>query len=110
MEIEITDFKQILGQEYADWTGLRVKKINKTTRALVGGIEVKSDIIDNVSKLKALISLKQGGQYRKLPYNFPPSSCCETLNKDPYIYPDIAKVSDIPSPVPCPFPQVKLSG
>jgi hypothetical protein len=108
MEIEIREFKQISGAEDIDFSGFKVRKINKTTRALVGPVIVKATGIDNDVKMEHLVYKKQGGEYRKLPYNLPPQECCDFLNNDPYVFSDFVKVSDFPNPIPCPLPNVRF--
>lgn len=49
---------------------------------------------------------KQGGEYRLQPYKLPATGFCDAFNKDPYFFPEFAKVSNLTLPIPCPFPQV----
>lgn len=93
MEAEITHLSQLSGHEFVDWSGLKVKRLNKTTRGVVGPVNVFSKELDNKVIFKALIFLKQA---------------CDTVNNDELIMPEVYDSSDLPNPVPCPFPQVML--
>jgi hypothetical protein len=88
---------------------MMVKKINKTSRAIVGTIRVLSSEFDNVAKVELVLFKKQGGEYRKMPYNIPPSACCDFLNKDKNFYPEYVKVSNSPFPMPCPYPMMNYT-
>jgi hypothetical protein len=107
-EIEIRDYEQLSGFESVDFTQVRARKINKTTRALTGTFFVKELVVDNKIIVEHLFFKKQGGEYRKLPYTLPPKPFCDYVNEDVYFYPEIQKVSNIPKPFPCPLPVVCL--
>jgi hypothetical protein len=111
MEVEVRDLKALpssdSGAKHIGFSGLRARKINKTTRGLVGTVEVVSSELDNESNLDVEIYMKQGGEYRKLPYNLPPRPTCDIISQDVLNYPEMVKVSDLPHPVPCPLPMVK---
>lgn len=107
-ETEITEIKQLSGHEISDWSGLRVKKINRTARAIVGTLLVLTNEIDTDVKVEVQLFKKQGGEYRKLPYNFPQSEFCASVNRDNYWYPELVKYSDLPMPFPCPVPIVNI--
>jgi hypothetical protein len=102
----LRDFKQISGAEFIDMSELKVKKLNKTHRGLIGSFTVKSSEIDNSVKVKAKLLKKQGGEYRLMPYNLPMKNICDFFNEDIVIVPELAKYSDIPQPVSCPLPAV----
>jgi hypothetical protein len=92
------------GFENADASTMMVKKINKTRRALVGTIRVLKSEFDNVAKVEFVLFKKQGGEYRKMPYNLPATPSCDFLNNDKNFYPEYSKVSNSPMPIPCPYP------
>lgn len=108
IEIELRDFKQFEGMEIADFTDFKVKKVNKTHRMLVGTSEVFAPDFDNSVQVEMQLYQKQGGEYRKLPYKISPKGSCDFFNEDEVLYPEIAAVSDVPNPMPCPMPQVIL--
>lgn len=94
--------KQISGKEIADFTSFKVKKLNKTARGIVGNIILHASDVDNTMMVEARLSQKQGGEYRRLPYKLPPKKLCDFFNEDVYVFPDVVKVSNVPSPLPCP--------
>jgi hypothetical protein len=98
--------KQISGFENVDWTGVRVKKINRTARAIVGTVQILKPKLDNDVKVEVQLFKKQGGEYRKLPYNFPRASFCDAVNNDVYLYPDFVEQTDFTRPMPCPVEKV----
>jgi hypothetical protein len=63
--------------------------------------------LDDNTKVKITIYKKQGGEYRLMPYNFPLSDWCSAINNDPYVYPDVAKSSNISLPLDCPVIDVR---
>lgn len=88
-----------------DWTNLKVKKLNKTTRGLVGNVTVHKPL-DKSYLVEIAFFLKQGGEYRKSPYKLAKRSIYDFLKDDEYFYPDMAKVSNFPYPAVDPFPKV----
>jgi hypothetical protein len=106
IDLEIQDFKQILGGQFSDFSNVRVKKLNKTTRGLFGNINLMVSDFDNSMQVEAKMSKKQGGEYRKLPYRLPPKKLCDFFNEDIFFYPDLVKTSNLPLPFPCPIKPV----
>lgn len=107
LDIEFQSCEQTLGQEtFADF-GLKVKRVNKTTRGFFGTVVLRVTADDSF-QASAQLWKKQGGEYRKLPYNFPPGNLCDSLGKDIYVFPELAQVADIEYPVPCPMEPVNL--
>jgi hypothetical protein len=102
--MEMTFFKQMSGFELADASTMMVKKVSKKARALVGTIVMFSSEFDNVATVELVMFKKQGGEYRKMPYNVPPSGSCDFLNNDKNFYPEYSKASNSPMPIPCPYP------
>jgi hypothetical protein len=90
---------------HGDFTGVRIKKINKTTRAFVGTFYILTPVFDNDGRIDAELYKKQGGEYRKLPYNLAPEPICNFWKNDIYVYPEIVKASNLPEVLPCPVPQ-----
>jgi hypothetical protein len=98
--------KQISGFEFADWSGVRVRKINKTAKAIVGTIQIHAPDLNNKNSIEVQLYRKQGGQYRQLPFKSENTPACDAVNADAFFYPDVVKHSDLLRPMPCPFPQV----
>jgi hypothetical protein len=104
----LRDFKQIEGQESYDWSRLRIRKLNKTVRGFVGTIQAISSTIDNNWKVAIQLFKKQGGEYRKLPYNIAQQGFCDFVQHDEHFVPELTKAFKAPYPFPCPHPQVSL--
>jgi hypothetical protein len=104
--VTITYLNQISGFEVVDWTGVRVRKINKTAKAIVGTLKILAPKIDNTHTTDVQLYKKQGGQYRQLPFKSENAPACNTINADTFFYPEVVKHSDLLRPMPCPFPQV----
>lgn len=54
--------------------------------------------------------VKQGGEYRLMPYRITPNPLCKFCAEDKYVYPDLAKGSDFPEDIEseCPLQPVSL--
>lgn len=107
IEMEFDRFEQASGWDFTDFSLVRVKRLNKTARAIFGILQQKV-AADDTHLVSFELSLKQGGQYRKLPYKLPPKGFCSFINEDIYIYPELSKASDIPWPLSCPLPIVNV--
>ncbi|KAG5673202.1 hypothetical protein PVAND_003269 [Polypedilum vanderplanki] len=83
-------------KDYWEWH-LKLRKVNKT-RSLVGMVEIKKPI-GNDFTAQINILKKQGGEYRYLPYGLPEKQLCEFYANDTYVYPDVAKNSDLPEDI-----------
>lgn len=104
-DVEITALEQYSGMEYFDYSGLKVKKINKT-RAVAGTIINHVPLEDNYL-MGFEVFKKQGGEYRKQPFRIPQQNACEYMIKDPYkMYKQWTLESDYPYPATCPIPIV----
>lgn len=90
-----------------DGSGIKVKKLNRTTRGLVGNITYHVPLDDSYF-VEAHFYKKQGGEYRLMPYKVPPTGFCKAVKNDIYFYPDLAKFSNYPMPFPCPFTPVSI--
>lgn len=42
--------------------------------------------------------IKQGGEYRRLPFKVPKKKFCDFFFDEPYFYPDFQKSTDFPPP------------
>jgi hypothetical protein len=108
LELEISDFKAFQGNEFIDVSNIRVRKINKTARGIVGTFSVVSKELDNDFIVVVRLYQKQGGEYRKTPYHLQPIGACDSINGDIYAFPEFAKVSNLVLPVSCPISQVNV--
>jgi hypothetical protein len=63
--------------------------------------------MDDNYKVRVKMYRKQGGEYRLLPFKFPEQEFCSAIQNDPYVYPDIAKHSNISYPLECPIADVR---
>lgn len=52
--------------------------------------------------------MKQGGEYRLLPYKLPKKPVCKFANEDKFFLPKTANVSEITFPMACPLEVVKI--
>jgi hypothetical protein len=107
IDVEVREVKQISGKKFVDLTNLKVKKLNKTTRGIVGHFTVKAADLGNNMQVAIQFWKKQGGEYRQLPYRLPSKNLCDYFNEDDIFMPEILKVSNVSSPLPCPVPQVR---
>jgi hypothetical protein len=102
-DIEYQSVRQDYGANFFDWSKLKVSRIKGTkTRALFGPMTARG-AIDNSFTFMGNMYKKQGGEYRLQPFKLPPQSFCDALNNDPYFMPEIAKVSNLTLPIPCPL-------
>lgn len=79
----ILDRFDVLEQDTSinDWSKLRVKKVNKTSRVLIG--EVTSFVkIGNDVLFEAILLKKQGNEYRYTPYKVEPTPFCDAIKSD----------------------------
>lgn len=108
MEIEIQNAAQTFGDKdnFLDFSELKVKKINKTTRGMFGKI-IQHVTLDNSYTVSVNALAKQGGEYRPLPYKVE-KGACDFCKEDEFLYPELVATSDIPDPLPCPILAVKL--
>jgi hypothetical protein len=96
-------------ENFVDVRSLKAKKIPGTKdRGLYGSMIVHGDI-DNSFKAYCNIYVKQGGEYRQMPFKILPQPICDLMNNEKTYVPAFVKVSNVTLPVPCPFPKVKHS-
>lgn len=88
-----------------DWSDLKIKKVNKTTRAMFGNM-INAVSLDNSYEAEILFYLKQGGEYRASPYKISRNPFCEMIHGDEMVLPEFIAASTLPSPLPCPVPEV----
>ena len=60
-------------------------------------------------KIEANTYLKQGNEYRKMPYGVKATKYCDFFNNDKFFYDDLLKVSDLPAKGVCPWPRGKYT-
>lgn len=65
---------------YSDFSQLKVRKVNKV-RSLVGEIKFFVPFGNDIT-IEAKAYKKQGGEYRQMPYKFPPMPFCDFLIQD----------------------------
>lgn len=51
---------------------------------------------------------KVGMDYQKTPYKLGPNKFCQYVNDEHFFYPDLVKVSDLPTQGSCPWPAVRV--
>lgn len=107
MDIEVQRLEQLNGTNWADWSNLKTRRVDKD-RKLFGNITIHTDI-DNSYLIEFRTYKKQGGEYRLLPYRLPKKKFCDAIRDDDVVYPDLAAVSDFEMPAPCPYKKVTYS-
>lgn len=65
--------------------------------------ELGNDIV-----LEGNAFMKQGGEYRQMPYRQPKTQMCQFFQDDIYVYPKLAEASDFPLDIKanCPLKEV----
>jgi hypothetical protein len=105
LEVDLRQLEQMEGDKLIDASDLKIVRINRTSRTIAGTI-VYHVRLDNSYLMEGILYIKQGGEYRKLPYRMPPKGLCDFINEEKYIYPEVTKVSNMPEVMPCPMPVV----
>lgn len=107
-DIELQNCEQVGGDKdsFMDLTDVKVKKVNKTSRALFGKAVYHVDI-DDTYDIETKAFVKQGGEYRQSPFTIKKQQYCKFFQEDTFYYPEVTKVSDFPLPHPCPFEKVR---
>lgn len=90
-----------------DYSGLKVRKV-KGVRKLFGDV-IYHISMDNTIGVEGYAYIKQGGEYRRLPFKIPRKQFCKFFYEEIYFYPEFAKASDFPPPetATCPLPNVR---
>lgn len=107
MEVILQYCEQLEGQEFLDWTNVKVKKLNKTTRGLDGSLIFHIPLDDSL-EVEGRLYMKQGGEYRLLPYKSSKDGICSFVQADKFFYKEATAASDFEFPFPCPLPSVSL--
>jgi hypothetical protein len=110
-----------INPDYID-VNLKIKKVNKI-RSIVGNVQIirpfDNDFKEEVKSLKKqgndrrrlsfsfIYSAFSGGEYRYMPYSVQTKPFCDLVSSDTYLYPDIAKGSDLPEQFKCPLTPVR---
>lgn len=107
MEITLQHCEQLEAEKesFADFSDLRIRKLNRTLRGLTGNVNANVEL-GNDYLLSATGYIKQGGEYRKLPYKMPEKRFCEIIEQYNNYYEEIAADSNLPVPFSCPLPEV----
>ncbi|XP_049548215.1 uncharacterized protein LOC125959434 [Anopheles darlingi] len=98
-------FDQQSGTEILDCTGLRVRKLNRTTTAITGNC-IQKEEIDKDYMLSTVILYSRLGnqQYNYSPYKIPNQRACETAKGFANEYKKWLKdVENLPEPDECPI-------
>lgn len=106
MDVEITYFEQVLGdrENFIDWSGLRVKRLNGTKeRGLVGQV-IHHVALNNSYQVEECFYRREGGEYKLRPYKIQRKLFCD-LFLSHIFFKRLSKVSDLPYPA-CPLPNV----
>lgn len=77
-------------------------------RGIFGPVKLHG-YIDNSFALRIEMYLKQGGEYRLMPFKIQNDHICDAYNGDSYFMPKIAAASNFTMPLPCPMSNVKIS-
>lgn len=108
MELDLISCEQTTDTyDILDWRGLKITRINRTTRGL-SGKSFYHVPLDESFTLEGLIATKQGGEYRQRPYRMQPRPLCTILKDDKLVYQELVASSDFPNPATCPFPNVNV--
>lgn len=102
LDIEILKVEQLSDNKYVDYSGLYVKKVNKTKK-LFGNTTYHIDL-DNTFFIGATVYMKQGGEYRLMPFKLKKKEICDFYNEDKFFYDEMCKFSDWEIPFKCPQP------
>lgn len=94
-------FQQLSDKLLADYTTLKVRKTNGT-RKLIGNITVNQPI-DNTFDMEVTAFVKQGGEYRQMPYKLVKKPFCDFVREDTMFYEEACNYSDFVYPPQCPF-------
>lgn len=94
LDISLDHCLQLEGdrENFMDWSTIKVRKLNKTHHGLIGNLTHRVPL-DNSYEGQLTIFIKQGGEYRKLPYRLPKKNYCDYIKDDTYFYPELAASS-----------------
>lgn len=100
LEIDIQRLEQVNEISYVDFSKLYLRKVNKT-RMVFGNSSLFVEV-DNKVMVETNVHVKQGGEYRRMPYRLPKQGACDLLKGDKFFYEELTKFSDWIYPYPCP--------
>jgi hypothetical protein len=105
--VEIKHVEQVSNATYLDYKGLKIRK-HEGVRKIFGNV---THHIEMDNSYVALIDLfiKQGGEYRLLPYKLKKSPLCDFYRDDTFFYEEMTKMISYPFPFVCPFKTVSLT-
>lgn len=75
---------------------MKVRKVNGTRKLF--GYVVYHIPVGNDFDAEGFAYIKQGGEYRRLPFKVPKKKFCDFFFQELYFYPEFRKVSDFPPP------------
>lgn len=95
--------------KFLDFTNVKVKKIGKD-RGFVGPVSFNFPI-DNNYTVEGKLYMKQGGEYREMPYKLQKKPFCDFVNGETFFLPKVTDVTSPPMtfPMSCPSPVVRKS-
>lgn len=77
-DVQLDRFEQLYADpEYGDWSGIKVRKVNKT-RSIIGEMKFFKPI-GNDMIMEGLSYKKQGNEYRLMPYHRAKEGFCDVL-------------------------------
>jgi hypothetical protein len=99
--------EQLSDSTYLDYKGLKIRK-HEGYRKIFGNVTHHIDM-DNSYDTMVDLYLKQGGEYRMLPYKLKRSPLCDFYSGDKFFYEDMTKTVSYPFPFVCPLKKVSFS-
>ena len=75
-------------------------------RGIFGPVKLHG-YIDNSFALRIEMYIKQGGEYRLMPFKIQNDHICDAYNGDSFFMPKIAEASNFTLPLPCPMSNVR---
>lgn len=91
--------------EFADFTKMRVAKLNRTERVWTGNMTFFVDVGDDY-EMETKLFRSTGHQYKQTPYRLARKTFCIALQNDPN-FDDLRQVSNFPAKEVCPWPKGK---
>lgn len=107
-DFQVQTCKQTGGNKsLIDYTDLKVRKVGGE-RKLFGNVTFHIPM-DNSFDVERYAYMKQGGEYRRLPFKIVKKKFCDFFVEEKLFYPDFVKVSDFPPPdiTLCPLKNVR---
>lgn len=104
LEFEMQQLTPLTEPTYLDYRDIRVRKHEKV-RKIFGNVTHHIDM-DNSYTATVELFVKQGGEYRKLPYRLKESPVCDFFQQDTYFYEEMTTMTTYPFPFVCPIAKV----